>query len=248
MRRVIIVLVTLGLLTVAHLVLRPTVAHHSTVMVPSARETTDAGSPEDSGALVNRSQKPSSMTQGGYFVNQEGEACLKLVVISYQGAVTWLKDVASALPPKDVSQFVPGQGADGWTVSSLTTTAPSIRLDGHPVRLFWFAHEGIGFIGQPRSAKEVVYANARAVIALGEPNQIEGLKSVLSADFQSLTRATTRVEFFGFSPPPPGTPQGASPPDALHEWVDWKKHPMRVIEVVFERLFARTELSGARHG
>jgi hypothetical protein len=113
-----------------------------------------------------------------------------------------------------------------------------ITVQGHPVRIYLFGHEGIGFIGQPGTAKDVVYKGAHIVIGLANDDDVQDLLSVLQSDLARENSRGRRPGCVVACPTP--SPKLADPDHGVEGlWVDWRTRPLeplnRAVKLVTQR-------------
>jgi hypothetical protein len=116
---------------------------------------------------------------------KDGKVLFKVVLVGYSGVCTALKDELARLPAgaRETWQLTEDSG---WTFCSIDYDVAGKRWQDRPVHLHVFGHEGLGFIGQPGTAKDVVYKNAHAVFALARIDEASDLSGVLEVDLTRL--------------------------------------------------------------
>lgn len=126
--------------------------------------------------------------------NAAGEVLLKIVVVSYEGAGRFIEGVRNEVQPTRLNDNFRVEDNDGWCLTAFNYVHPSARIQERPVRVYLFGHEGMGFVGQPGSAKDVVYKHAHALIGVAAgQEELKDLMGVVDADL-------TRMRSQGHSP------------------------------------------------
>ncbi len=145
---------------------------------------------------------------------------IKVVAIGYFGVADWVRKLQQATEPDRRGEFT-HRIHEGWELTVFDFDSNQ-TLDGRPVHVHLFGHEGIGFIGQPGSAKDVVYKNAHAVIALASATDARDLAGVLAGDL-------TRMHSQGHQPSvlfaAPGKAAEQRPEGTTFVAVDWASKP-----------------------
>lgn len=201
---------------------------------PAAR---DSAPPEPRAAA--RAESPAVLTVGAsrpvLITNDAGEAIFKLVVVSDTGAsdfVSWVRNFTD--------EERRGQGLSvtedlGWRVSTFDFVLSGIEVLGRPIRIYLFGHEGFGFIGQPGTAKDVVYKNAHAVVALAnDADDCGHLSAMLAADFRRMQSQGQHPLCLFVAPTRAGT--AGLPPDAHELAVSWREAPLDILKLATKHM------------
>jgi hypothetical protein len=164
-------------------------------------------------------------------INDAGEAIFKIVAVGYAGAVDWVIGFHDRTDVPSRGLLHPVTENEGWRLVAYDLSFEGMRVRDHAVRLYLFGHEGIGFIGQPGAAKDVVYKNAHAVVGLANAGDVKDLVSVLTADLER-GRSQGQHPAFVLATGPSVSP---SLPDSLPKThvvsVDWRSEPMEPLNV-----------------
>ncbi|MBX3125416.1 MAG: hypothetical protein KF718_01800 [Polyangiaceae bacterium] len=169
------------------------------------------------------------------FVTPAREAMFKLVVVGYAAASEWVERVRELIPPERRGGFQPPMDNDGWRMTVFDFRDEAVTAQGHAVRVYLFGHDGVGFIGQPGRAKDVVYKNAHALLGLADSGQSSQLASVLGADLQRMASSGHQPVAVLCSP---GV---AAPLDSLLTPLDhdFRAEPLAPLRLVLDRVLAR---------
>ncbi len=164
--------------------------------------------------------------------NEAGEAIFKIVAVSHAGAVAWVKNVHAVTKPEMRGELTPISN-EGWDAIAFDLVLGGIRAQEHPVRLHLFAHEGAGFIGQPGSAKDVVYEGASVVVGFGQPDDWRDLIAVLGADVERLASQGEQPTVMLIGPEgTPLVPKPAALSGAIDLRIDWKALPLDPLKAI----------------
>lgn len=167
-------------------------------------------------------------------INGAGEAIFKIVVAGYDGPVRWVGRIHELTRPELRGVLQPVTESDGWRTVLFDFFMPAIVIGGHPARFYLFGHEGIGFIGQPGSAKDAVYQSAHVVLGLAASDELAHLISVLGADL-------TRIRSTGGDPTLILASSVAAPPNTLphgarQAQVDWYDDPLSALKLAVKAI------------
>jgi len=153
--------------------------------------------------------------------NDAGEAIFKVVVVSYAGAtdfVSWVRDITAEERrgrELSVTEHL------GWRLSMFDFVLSGLEVLGHPVRIHLFGNEGLGFISQPGTAKDVVYKNAHAVVVLAnDADDYDDLSAGLRADFRRMDSQGQHPVCLVVAPVP----------------VSWREAPLDVLKLATKHL------------
>lgn len=167
----------------------------------------------------------------GFVLNESDEAMLKLVAVSYAGAVDWLHLVYEQTPPEVHGRMVPPETNDSWTLAAFDFAPPGLQTHGHPVRVHLFAHEGLGFIGQPGAAHDAVYKGAHAIVGLAQAEDAGDLAGFLDAASTRLASHNRHPHFVLAHPP---DAELSTRPESRVERgglpVDWRDRPLEPLK------------------
>lgn len=152
---------------------------------------------------------------------RDGRAMFKVVVVGYAGVCNAMHQAKLNLPAGARETWQKTTDS-GWTFCSYNFVLEEKRWDSHPIHLHVFGHEGLGFVGQPGSSRDVVFKNAHAVFALAKGREdTDNSASALEGDL-------TRLHSQGTWPLAEVvmTPDGHEPPALAQElWkartLDW---------------------------
>lgn len=171
-----------------------------------------------------------SENAGGLRRNQTGEASFKIVAVSYRGAVDWVVSVSDRRRA-DCRGELRSVEHEGWRVIVFDFQLSGLRVEGHPARFYLCGNEGIGFIGQPGTAKDAVYEGAHVIVGIADAGDASYLVSVLDGDFDRMHSRGLRpacvlsVSPFGALPELRPSLAGAIQAPA------WREQPLEVLKL-----------------
>lgn len=174
--------------------------------------------------------------------NDAGEAIFKIVAVSYAGSGDWVQRIRDLTRPENAGKFLAVVEHDAWRVTSFDFLLAGITVQGHPVRFYLYGHEGIGFVGQPGTAKDVVYKSAETIVALAsDAEEQRDLVSVVGADLTRLESQGQRPTFFvALSPAASATGKLAILPDFAHQAVvEWRTAALDLLKPAVKQILVR---------
>ena len=157
------------------------------------------------------------------------------MVVSYLGSsdfLSWVRDfTAENLRGREFSVTE----TYGWRLSTFDFALSGMKILGHPVRIYLLGNEGLGFIAQPLSAKEVVYKNAHAIIGLtNSADDRDDLTSALGVDLVRLRSRGKEPVCIIAAPVAAGA---SNLPAGAHELcVDWRAAPLEVLKLTTKQV------------
>lgn len=158
-------------------------------------------------------------------VNQASEAIFKIVAVSHEGAADWVQRVHDLTRPEHRGTLHAPPTSAGWRYSQVDIAMAGLRVEGHPVRLYLFGHEGVGFVGQPGAAKDVVYKNLHVLMGFARPSDVDDVLAVLEPDLARLHSQQRTPACFVACPSQPRVMSGALSGAGWNE-CDWRADPL----------------------
>lgn len=117
---------------------------------------------------------------------KDGKALFKVVMVGYSGVCAALNGALASLPIAARESWRSTEDS-AWLFCGFHFDLEAERWRDLPVQLHVFGHEGIGFIGQPGSAKDVVFKGVHAIFGLASaPTEAHDLDGVLESDLLRL--------------------------------------------------------------
>ena len=156
---------------------------------------------------------------------KNGQPMIKVVAIGYSGVGDWVRSVQRETKEERRGKLV-ARDHEGWRVTAFDYESGT-AIGGRPVHVYLFGHEGLGFIGQPGAAKDVVYKNAHAIIALASTEDANDLSGVLEADLSRM-RSQGHHPAVVFAAPERALGRSKSNSRAV---VDWSSKPTLPLEL-----------------
>ena len=151
----------------------------------------------------------------------------KIVIVAHAGAVDFVRAIHQRTREEHRGELREIEEA-AWHSAITDFRLAEFEMQGRPVRFYLFAHEGLGFIGQPGSAKDVVYAGAHAVVSLAAGlDDARDLGSVIGADLERMRSQGLNPRWLLAAP----TTVDVSA-NAEHITLDWRSAPLDLLRHV----------------